>query len=64
MKLNKDDWAFKVNIKTGEIEMAIPKVKAVTPAMVFNVLFATSKLIGTMHSVMENMMAVKNSQGK
>lgn len=25
MKLNKDDWGFRVDVKTGKIELVVPK---------------------------------------
>jgi membrane-associated phospholipid phosphatase len=57
MKLRKNDWAFRVDVKTGKIEMSIPKVKSFTPAMIWNVVFAASRVISAMHSIMEEMMS-------
>jgi len=56
MRLARNEWGFKVNIKTGVVEMGIPKVKAVTPEQVFSLMYGASKLIAAMHEVMNEMM--------
>lgn len=55
MRLARNEWGFKVNIKTGVVEMGIPKVKAVTPEQVFSLMYGASKLIAAMYEVLVKM---------
>ena len=56
MKLSKNVWGFKVNVKTGKVELSIPKADEITVNMIFWAIFGASHFIASQHKVLEEMM--------
>jgi len=53
MKVGKDDWAFKINIKTGNLEMHVPKANEYTFEEITNVAIGLVRFSGSIGLVID-----------
>lgn len=55
IEIGPDDWAVKINIKNGNIEMSIPKRKSYGVKEMFFVLAGLAKVAGSVSSILDKM---------